>query len=432
MTKNEQILLYIQGLPIGSKISVRQIAQVMEVSGGTAYKAIKDAEVEGIVSTIPRVGTIRVEKVEDKRIQQLTFAEILNIVEGHVIGGHEGIYKTIRKFVIGAMALEEIAKYISEGDLLIVGNRDDVHRLALDKGCAILITGGFSCKEEIKKMANEKKLPIISTSYDTFTITSIINRDIQERLIRKQVLLAEGIMPKKLYYLENTCKVRDMKGLMEATGHSRFPVVDKNMHVIGIVTPRDIAGVDDEESIANLMTEDPITIDKNTSVAYASHVMIWEGIEMVPVVDGKKLVGVVTRQDVIRGLQYIRNQPHMGESFEDILLHHCKVEETENGLKLTGEITPMMLNDLGIASAGVLVMLMSTAGHLVIKKQKHLDSVIDSFMVYFIKPLQMENKIEIQAEILNMGRKFYKVDISVFYEKEIVSKAMMSAKLLKR
>ncbi|MFT9494682.1 DRTGG domain-containing protein [Anaerosolibacter sp.] len=432
MTKNEQILFYIKSLPIGGKISVRQIAQDMDVSEGTAYKAIKDAELEGVVSTIPRVGTIRVEKVEDKRIQQLTFAEIINIVEGQVIGGHEGIYKTIRKFVIGAMALEEIARYLSEGDLLIVGNRDDVHRLALDKGCAILITGGFSCKEEIKRMATEKKLPIISTSYDTFTITSIINRDIQEKLIRKQILLAEGIMPKKLSYLENSCKVRDMKRMIKQTGHSRFPVVDKNMHVVGVVTPRDIAGIDDEDGISSHMTQSPIVIDRTTSVAYVSHVMIWEGIEMVPVVDGKKLVGVVTRQDVIRGLQYIRSQPHLGESFEDTLLNHCRMEETEHGVMMTGEITPMMLNELGIASAGVLVMLMSTAGYLAIKKHKHLDSVLDSFMIYFIKPLQMESKIEIQAEIINMGRKFYKVDISVFHQKEIVSKAMMSAKLLKK
>ncbi|AOT71781.1 DRTGG domain-containing protein [Geosporobacter ferrireducens] len=432
MTKNEQLLAYIRGIAAGTKISVRQIANDMGVSEGTAYKAIKDAELLQLVSTMPRVGTIRVEKVEKKGIQKLTFAEVLHIVEGTVLGGHEGIYKTFNKFVIGAMAINEIRRYLSEGDMLIVGNRDDAHKLALDKDCAVLITGGFSCKDEIKKMANEKKLPIISTSHDTFTVTSILNRDIHERLIRKEILMAEDIMPRDLYYIEGTQNVGDLKKKIRETGHSRFPVVDNHKHVIGIVTPRDIAEAQDDDLIKNLMTQEPITILRDTSVAYISHIMIWEGIEMIPLVEGKKLIGVITRQDVIRGLKYIRSQPHLGETFEDMLLDHFKIEETENGIRLLGDITPMMLNELGIASAGVMVMLMSAAGSFAIKKEKQLDSVIDSFMVYFIRPLQMENTIEIHAEIINMGRKFYKVDISVKHQKEIVSKAMMSAKILKK
>lgn len=432
MTKNEQILNYIKSLEVGSKISVRKIAQDLDVSEGTAYKAIKDAELKELVSTIPRVGTIRVEKVEKKHITKVTFSEVVNIVEGNILGGREGIYKTVNKFVIGAMDVKEMSKYISEGDLLIVGNRDHVHKLALDKGCAILITGGLSCREEIKKIANEKKLPIISTSYDTFTITSMIHRDIHERLIKKEILLAEDIMPKSLHYLELGHTVADMKKHIKKTKHSRFPVVDKNKYVVGIITPRDIAGAKDEQLIANLMTANPITIVANTSVAYVSHIMIWEGIEMVPVTEGKKLIGVITRQDVIKGLKYIRNQPHVGESFEDMLINQCRIEETEKGIKLTGEITPMMLNELGIASAGVLVMLMSTAGSIAIKTQKHLDSVIDSFMIYYIKPLQLANTIEIYADIVNMGRNFYKVDVAAYSDAKIVSKAMMSAKLLKK
>lgn len=432
MTKNEQIINYIQCLSIGSKISVRQIAQDLEVSEGTAYKAIKDAERQEIVSTIPRVGTVRIEKVEKKRIDKVTFAEVLNIVEGQILGGHEGIYKVVNKFVIGAMSVDEIKKYISAGDLLIVGNRDNVHKLALDKDCAILITGGLPCSEEIKRRANEKKLPILVTSYDTFTITTIIDRAIHERLIKREILLTEDIMPKHLHYLKAGDKICDMKQKIKITKHSIFPVVDNKLSVIGIVSPRDIAGIDNDEDIVNIMTKNPITVSSDTSVAYISHIMIWEGIKMVPVVENKKLIGVITRQDVIKGLQYIKNQPHMAETFEHMVSNQCEVEETQRGMKLIGEITPMMLNERGIASAGVLVMLMSGAGSVAIKKHKNLDSVIDSFMVYFIKPVQLENEVEIYADIINIGRKFYKVDITAYHNKEIVAKAMMSAKLLRK
>ncbi|MBS3995237.1 MAG: CBS domain-containing protein, partial [Alkaliphilus sp.] len=335
MTKNEQLLSYIKELKIGTKISVRQMAQDMDVSEGTAYKAIKDAQMEEYVSTIPRVGTIRIEKFEKQRLDRVTFSELVNIVEGQIVAGHEGIYKTVNKFVIGAMALGDIEKYISEGDLLIVGNRDDVQYLALENNCAILVTGGFSCKEEIKKLAQEKKLPILSTSYDTFTIATMINRSISEKLIKKEILLVEDIIPSELYYLDFNHRVADMKKYMAITGHSRYPVVDKNQHVIGIITQRDIAEAQENEPVVELMTSNPITSEINTPVAYISHIMIWEGVEMIPIVKGKKLIGVITRQDVIKGLEQIRNQPHIGEPFQDMIINQCELEETERGVKLS-------------------------------------------------------------------------------------------------
>ena len=61
-TKHEQIIQYIETLPVGEKLSVRTIAKNLNMSEGTAYRAIKDAENIGLVSTIERVGTIRIER----------------------------------------------------------------------------------------------------------------------------------------------------------------------------------------------------------------------------------------------------------------------------------------------------------------------------------------------------------------------------------
>ena len=95
-TKHEQILQYIDELPVGEKISVRQIAKAMTVSEGTAYRAIKEAENKGYVSTIERVGTIRIEQKKKENIEKLTFAEVVNIVEGQVLGGRTGLHKTLK------------------------------------------------------------------------------------------------------------------------------------------------------------------------------------------------------------------------------------------------------------------------------------------------------------------------------------------------
>ncbi len=183
-TKHEQILQYIDSLPIGEKISVRQIAKELTVSEGTAYRAIKDAENKGYVSTIERVGTIRIERKKKENIEKLTFAEVVNIVDGQVLGGREGLHKTLNKFVIGAMKLDAMMRYTEAGNLLIVGNRVNAHELALEAGAAVLITGGFDTEEWVKKLADDLKLPIISTSYDTFTVATMINRAIYDQLIK--------------------------------------------------------------------------------------------------------------------------------------------------------------------------------------------------------------------------------------------------------
>lgn len=121
MSKHEEIINYIMSLKAGTKISVRGIASDLNVSEGTAYRAIKECDNLGLVTTIPRVGTVRIKKVEKKNIEALTYREIVDIIEGTVIGGENGIDKVLKKFVIGAMTTDVIGKYIDPGSLMIVG-----------------------------------------------------------------------------------------------------------------------------------------------------------------------------------------------------------------------------------------------------------------------------------------------------------------------
>ncbi len=86
MSKHEEIINYIHSLKVGTKISVRRISSELGLSDGTSYRAIKEAENMGIVSTIPRVGTIRVAKVDKKNIENLTYAQVTNILDATVLG----------------------------------------------------------------------------------------------------------------------------------------------------------------------------------------------------------------------------------------------------------------------------------------------------------------------------------------------------------
>lgn len=436
-TKHEQILHYIDELPIGEKISVRQIAKALAVSEGTAYRAIKDAENKGYVSTIERVGTIRIERKKKENIEKLTFAEVVNIVDGQVLGGRAGLHKTLNKFVIGAMKLEAMMRYTDAGNLLIVGNRTQAHELALKAGAAVLITGGFDTEDHVKKLADDLQLPVISSSYDTFTVATMINRAIYDQLIKKEIVLVEDILTplKEAIFLKTTDTIADWLTHNRETGHSRFPVVDSNLKVQGVVTSKDIMGHDKETLIEKIMTKNPMTVGGKTSVASSSHMMVWEGIELLPVVDeANKLEGIVSRQDVLKALQMIQRQPQVGETIDDIVTNQLVMTrgKTKGDDVYRCEVTPQMTNHLGTISYGVFTTIVSEAANRVLRSYKKGDLVVENMTVYFIKPVQIDSMLEIYPKVLEVGRKFGKVDVEVFNEGVLVGKAMMMCQLIDR
>ncbi len=432
-TKHEQILQYIDNLPIGEKISVRQIAKALNVSEGTAYRAIKDAENKGYVSTIERVGTIRIESKKKNNIEKLTFAEVVNIVDGQVLGGKKGLHKTLTRFVIGAMKLEAMMKYTGAGNLLIIGNRTKAHELALRAGAAVLITGGFDTDEEVKKLADELELPILSTSYDTFTVATMINRAIYDQLIKKEIILVEDILTPidQTAYLLNNDNLGSWYKKNKLTSHSRFPVVDKGMKVLGMVTSKDIIEHDYQVTIEKVMTKNPITVGLKTSVTSAAHMMIWEGIEVLPVVDDyHRLFGIISRQDVLKALQMSQRQPQVGETIDDIITTQIDANSSDESYYF--EVSPQMTNPLGTISYGVFTTLVYEAASRKLKKQKKGDIVIENLTIYFIKPVQIESTIEVVPTILEAGRKFGKMDVEVFNEGQLVGKALLMCQLIDR
>ena len=331
-TKHEQIIRHIMSLEVGHKISVRQIAKELDVSDGTAYRAIKESENQGLVSTIERVGTIRIERKEKEHFKRLTFAEVINVVDGQVLGGRGGLHKTLNKFVIGAMQLEAMMRYTEADSLLIVGNRVKAHELALKAGAAVLITGGFDTKEHIKKLADEKNLPIMSTSYDTFTVAEMINRAIYDQMIKKEIVFVDDIYTPydEVHHLYNTDTVRDWYNLNDMTKHTRFPVIDDDGKVCGMVTSKDVVGINHQTKIEKVMTKNPFTVQPKTSLAYVAHLMVWEGIEVVPIVGPvHELEGLVSRQDVLKALNEMQRQPQVGETIHDVISRGLDAEEDD-------------------------------------------------------------------------------------------------------
>ena len=433
-TKHEQIIRYIKDLQVGEKISVRQVAKDLEVSDGTAYRAIKEAENRKLVNTIERVGTIRIEKKKRESIERLTFAEVLNIVDGQVLGGRTGLHKTLTKFVIGAMQLGDMMRYVDAGSLLIVGNRVKAQETALQANAAVLITGGFDVTDEAKKLADELEMPIISTSYDTFTVATMLNRAIYDQMIEKEILSVADILTPidTTVVLTTEDTIQNFNVNNKETGHLGYPVTNGFGKLVGIVTSRDIIGKTDEVCIDKVMTKNPITVTESTTVASAAHSMIWEGIDLLPVVtDGNQLIGIVSREDVLRAFQTAQKQPHQGETIEDIIKNQMHVIPGDaQSIEFT--VTPQLTNQYGSLSHGAITTVLSEAGTRAIKAKKRGEAVAENFNIYVLQPVQLGTVVRVETRILQMSRRFVKVDFDLFEENDLVAKAMIMYQLFER
>ncbi|WP_414839909.1 DRTGG domain-containing protein [Carnobacterium sp. TMP28] len=440
-TKHERILAYIETLPVGEKISVRLIAKYLKVSEGTAYRAIKEAENSGLVSTIQRVGTIRIERKMKESIETLCYGEIIKIIEGDIFGGEKGLNNVLTKFIIGAMKEDAIVRYITPGSLMIVGNRESVQKLALESGAAVLVTGGFETSDEIIELANELALPLMGTSYDSFTVATMINRAMTDQLIKKEIILVEDIYTKieQTMYLNVEDTVLDYRRLNEESGHTRFPVVGKNMRLVGIVAAKDMIGKGDQQSIERVMTKDPTVVKTHVSVASVGHLMIWDELEVMPVVeDNLTLMGIVSRQDVMKAMQSAQRQPQVGDTISDQIQeqielnseNYASAEQSIPSYKFN--VTPQMTDSVGTISFGVLSEIITSCAKRSLLLYQKRDALIEQMDLHYFKMIQLESTLEIRPKVFEIGRRSSKFDIEVYVENVLVAKAIVICQMMQR
>lgn len=436
-TKHEEIIHYLEKLPIGRKVSVRVIARDLKVSEGTAYRAIKSAETNGLVATIERVGTVRIEKDRPKKIDELSFADVLDVIDGRVLGGANGLDKELNKFVIGAMTETAMIPYISPMSLVIVGNRDEAQKIALTHGAAVLITGGFDATKENIDLADEAALPLISTNYDTFTVASLINREISNKNIQQDIMTVADVFAPvdQIQVLRQTQKVADYQALRRSTNNTRFAVVTDKGRLVGVVTLQDIKGFSEGTLLDKVMVKNPITVTRHTSLANAIHLLTSNSIDLLPVVNRNfDLVGVVNRNNVQaldQPLSHERTwtlQYQISESMYTI--EHEQVETDAIFPDWGVHITPQMANELGALSIGVLseFITLATTRSLRIYQQKA--SMVDQIDLNYFRLVQIDHDLEIHLNVVNENRRLATFDVDMISDHTLVAKALVTCQII--
>lgn len=234
-TKHELILKYIETLPVGTKVSVRQIAKDLEVSEGTAYRAIKQAENVGLVSSIPKVATIRIEQPVKKQLEDMTLHEINLIVEGSFLTGQNYSARIPKSFAVCFSKEELLGKHVGSNTLVIVGNVEELQSLAVKRGAALLVVGGTVPSARVLRQAEDTGTPVMASPYDAFETISMINKAIYERLVQQDLVRIGDIMKRDVATLYPYDTILDWHELTLKSGHSNFPVINGENKLLGVV-----------------------------------------------------------------------------------------------------------------------------------------------------------------------------------------------------
>ena len=120
--------------------------------------------------------------------------------------------------------------------------------------------------------------------------------------------LVRDHMDTEVCVLAPETEILDAVGLLVENHVTGAPVVDQAGHLVGMLTEKDClrlvatgAGADRPSgTVADFMTTDVTTIPPDMDVYYAAGLFLHQPFRRFPVVEGSRLVGAITRFDILR------------------------------------------------------------------------------------------------------------------------------------
>ena len=108
------------------------------------------------------------------------------------------------------------------------------------------------------------------------------------------------IMTPNVISVAEDVPVREVAQLLNRHRISGLPVCDDNGHMVGLITEYDLIAKPDARSVGDAMSRDVISVMEDTSVDEVRFLLVNRKIKRVPVLRGQKLVGIISRADLVR------------------------------------------------------------------------------------------------------------------------------------
>ena len=108
------------------------------------------------------------------------------------------------------------------------------------------------------------------------------------------------IMTRDVISVPEDASVREVARLLNQHRISGLPVCDGDGHMVGLISEFDLIAKPDAKTAGEAMTRDVISVMQDTSADEVRYLLVHRRIKRVPVLSGQRLVGIVSRADLVR------------------------------------------------------------------------------------------------------------------------------------
>ncbi|WP_294130513.1 putative manganese-dependent inorganic diphosphatase [uncultured Clostridium sp.] len=213
-----------------------------------------------------------------------TLDNIVDTLSAKICYVNEDIKFFPGKIAVTAMQPDTMTEHIEEGDIAIVGDREEAQSALINLNVSLMIvTGGYAPSEKIINLAKEHGVTVIVTQHDSFTAS---------RLIVQSIPVGYVMVKENIVSFTTDDLVDDIKGVMAETRFRSYPVLDQNGRVVGTVSRYHL--------ISNHKKK-VIQVDHNER---GQSVDGLEDAEVVEIIDHHRVADIQTNNPI-----YFRNEP---------------------------------------------------------------------------------------------------------------------------
>jgi CBS domain-containing protein/rRNA maturation protein Nop10 len=110
---------------------------------------------------------------------------------------------------------------------------------------------------------------------------------------------AEDVMTTSVITVTADQTIQDAARLLAQHRISGLPVINDQHVVVGVVTEYDVISKEGK-SVGDIMSRGVISVTPDTDLEEVGHLLVHERIKRLPVLDQGRLVGIVSRADLVR------------------------------------------------------------------------------------------------------------------------------------
>jgi len=106
----------------------------------------------------------------------------------------------------------------------------------------------------------------------------------------------------------------DVLKILKRTGISGVPVI-KNKKIVGIITRKDLLRKPEETQLGLLMTAKPLTVEPDADLRDAARLLVTRHIRRLPVVEDGHLIGLLSVADVIHAIAQMKIKEEIKDAY---------------------------------------------------------------------------------------------------------------------